>query len=314
MRCIIVGSDDRYAYNSMLSIEQCGHEIAAFWSGEKDAPPRRNMGLARQKHKNQRPLLRALADRNVPYRTISKPYVETMNAALDAVGDVDAILSCGSMLIFPRAFIDRLDGKLVNFHPALLPHYKGPAPLHALIANEEADTYGGMTLHAVSPGIDEGPIIGQRHLPLSKYGSIDGWYDAMDAAIKSLIENELPRYLNGTLKAEPQEPNSGSYYRHADVQMSVMPGQSVAQIEQQLRVSRVKERFPKAHFPFRGKTRRFVVRGPVVQLGPPTGAPLEVTLNSFTFDATDARVRLKHLTKPAQILEDIGRHLGLLKG
>jgi methionyl-tRNA formyltransferase len=48
---------------------------------------------------------------------------------------------------------------LVNFHPSILPFYRGPVPSYWCIKNSEATT--GFTLHTVTGKIDEGEVLTQ---------------------------------------------------------------------------------------------------------------------------------------------------------
>jgi SAM-dependent methyltransferase len=49
---------------------------------------------------------------------------------------------------------------LVNFHPSLLPYYRGPVPSYWCIHNLER--YSGFSLHEIAPKIDAGKILAQR--------------------------------------------------------------------------------------------------------------------------------------------------------
>ncbi len=54
---------------------------------------------------------------------------------------------------------------LVNFHPSLLPYYRGPWPLQWMIANEER--IGGFTVHEVTERVDDGPILYQEAIDIA---------------------------------------------------------------------------------------------------------------------------------------------------
>lgn len=53
---------------------------------------------------------------------------------------------------------------LLNFHPSLLPYYRGPVPSWWCIHNGETTT--GVTLHVVTAEIDAGPILWQSAVPI----------------------------------------------------------------------------------------------------------------------------------------------------
>ena len=54
---------------------------------------------------------------------------------------------------------------VVNFHPSLLPRYRGPCPTNAALLNDEKVT--GVTVHYVTEELDEGDILLQRSITLS---------------------------------------------------------------------------------------------------------------------------------------------------
>jgi methionyl-tRNA formyltransferase len=53
---------------------------------------------------------------------------------------------------------------LVNFHPSLLPSYRGPIPSYWVIENKEK--YTGITMHKVTEKIDNGEIIYNKFLSI----------------------------------------------------------------------------------------------------------------------------------------------------
>ncbi|UGY94410.1 formyl transferase [Streptomyces gobiensis] len=76
----------------------------------------------------------------------------------------DVILSVRFGLIFkpPTIALARLG--VLNIHPGALPRYAGLfSPMYAMLAGESSL---GSTLHVIDAGIDTGPIIGIRRLPV----------------------------------------------------------------------------------------------------------------------------------------------------
>ncbi|MDO5530141.1 MAG: phosphoribosylglycinamide formyltransferase [Paracoccus sp. (in: a-proteobacteria)] len=78
----------------------------------------------------------------------------------------DLICLAGFMRILTPGFIARYRGRLLNIHPSLLPKYPG-LHTHAR-AIEAGDREAGATVHEVSEGVDEGPILGQARVPILK--------------------------------------------------------------------------------------------------------------------------------------------------
>ena len=85
-------------------------------------------------------------------------FFEALDGALrDA--RVETIALAGFMRIIPTEFIERWANRVVNIHPSLLPKYKGlDTHSHAIAAG---DSFGGCSVHIVTPQVDDGPVLGQ---------------------------------------------------------------------------------------------------------------------------------------------------------
>ena len=76
----------------------------------------------------------------------------------------DVIALCGFMRILRASFLERVDAKVLNVHPSLLPAFPGlDAQRRAL---EAGATVTGATVHVVDAGVDTGPILVQESLPI----------------------------------------------------------------------------------------------------------------------------------------------------
>ena len=53
---------------------------------------------------------------------------------------------------------------VINFHPSLLPRYRGPCPTNAALLNDEKIT--GVTIHYATEALDEGNILLQRSIDI----------------------------------------------------------------------------------------------------------------------------------------------------
>jgi phosphoribosylglycinamide formyltransferase-1 len=86
-----------------------------------------------------------------------------LNDALQAIAP-DIVALAGFMRILTTPFIEAWQGRMTNIHPSLLPLYKGLHPHRQAL--EAGATVHGCTVHWVTPGVDEGPIIAQAEVPI----------------------------------------------------------------------------------------------------------------------------------------------------
>jgi methionyl-tRNA formyltransferase len=131
-----------------------------------------------------------------------------------AAGDgpiADLAFSCFYELILPAWFIARC-GRILNLHNGPLPRYRGVAPINWALKNEEIEH--GVTIHEITPGIDDGPIVAQ--LKYSIYPEIDEVATVYARALaygKVLFEQTMP--LLDEIHARPQDEGAALYYNGA---------------------------------------------------------------------------------------------------
>ena len=128
----------------------------------------------------------------------------------DAIGDwaegrdADLIVLAGYMQLLSPSFVTRLRNRVINVHPALLPSFPG------LDAVQQALDHGvkvtGVTVHFVDEGVDSGPIILQRPVPVP----IDRERQTLEAAIHATEHELLPLAIRliaeGRVKIDPDNP------------------------------------------------------------------------------------------------------------
>ena len=99
-----------------------------------------------------------------------RPYGKDRQAHEQAVHDVlvqhgvEAIALAGYMRILTPWLVQAWEGRMLNIHPSLLPLYPG-LDTHAR-ALAAGDAEAGCTVHIVTEGMDEGPILGQARVPI----------------------------------------------------------------------------------------------------------------------------------------------------
>ena len=88
---------------------------------------------------------------------------DAIDAALEAAG-AEIVCLAGYMRIMTPGLIEKWAGKMINIHPSMLPAFPG---LHTHARAIEAGvSEHGCTVHFVTPGVDEGPVISQAKVPV----------------------------------------------------------------------------------------------------------------------------------------------------
>lgn len=107
--------------------------------------------------------------------------------------DVQAIALAGYMRILTPWLVRAWEGRMVNIHPSLLPLYPG-LNTHAR-AIEAGDAEAGCTIHIVTEGMDEGPVLGQARVPVLAGDTPDSLAERVKSAEHTLYPDILARFV-----------------------------------------------------------------------------------------------------------------------
>ncbi len=77
---------------------------------------------------------------------------------------IDIIVLAGFMRVLTPDFVRKYYGRLINIHPALLPAFPGAHAIKDAWNAKVKET--GVTVHFVDSGVDTGPVILQRKVPV----------------------------------------------------------------------------------------------------------------------------------------------------
>lgn len=261
---------------------ESGNTVAAFWTSANPAL-RLRLGDIISPRWSMRLLLRRHA---IP--AVSVPRLRDWagaEAAIAALG-VDTLITCMTTMIVPTRLLDLFGGRAVNLHPSLLPAYRGPSPLLGALLDGNADAHAGATVHVLSAGIDEGPIVAQLPVPHEAAAGVYAtWLAQHAAACRLLARVALPAYLEGATVASPQV---GGFYRKVTQDGEIGPHLALREVERMLDAAGTSYGIA---VPLAWR-RPVSVRRVRRLLGPPTGEPSRLSTLSVTLDLADARVVL----------------------
>lgn len=99
-----------------------------------------------------------------------------------------------------------------NFHPGILPQYRGAGAFSWAIINGEKKC--GITLHELDVDIDTGPIIAVQSFAVESWDTAGTLYAKGMEAMFSLFTAHFDRLLKGNYEATPQDNGKAhTYYR-----------------------------------------------------------------------------------------------------
>ena len=151
MKIAIIGQQD-FGKSVLEAFLARGDEIAGvFCAPEKEGAKPDPMRVAAEAH---------------GLRTFQFPSLKTPEATT-AMRDLNADIGVMAFVLqfAPQEFVQLPKHGTIQYHPSLLPKYRGPSSINWPISRGETET--GLTIFRPTDGLDEGAIILQKHTPIS---------------------------------------------------------------------------------------------------------------------------------------------------
>jgi len=121
----------------------------------------------------------------------------------------DLIVVAAFGQILRREVLDLPRYGCINVHGSLLPRGRGAAPIQASILAGDQET--GITIMKMDPGVDTGPILSQRSIPIAPDDTGGSLFEKMAPLGAELLLETLPKYLSGELVPRPQHEEGATY-------------------------------------------------------------------------------------------------------
>ena len=122
---------------------------------------------------------------------------------IEATG-ADLVALAGYMQLLSAEFVSRFRGRIVNVHPALLPAFPGLDAIgQALEAGVEVT---GVSVHFVDEGVDTGPVIAQREVPVPADRDRARLEQAIHATEHELYPEAIRMIARGVVRIDASDP------------------------------------------------------------------------------------------------------------
>jgi methionyl-tRNA formyltransferase len=223
MRIVFMGTPE-FSVPVLDALAAAGHEIACVYT----QPPR---PAGRGKKDRPSPVQTRAEAMGLPVRhpkSLRDAQAQAEFAALNA--DVAVVVAYG--LILPQAVLDAPARGCLNIHASLLPRWRGAAPIQRAIM--AGDTETGVCIMQMEAGLDTGPVLLRRAIPIAPEDTAGDLHDRLSALGAGAIIAALARLDD--LRPEAQPETGVTYAEKIDkAEARVDWTRSAEQIDRQIR-------------------------------------------------------------------------------
>jgi len=146
----------------------------------------------------------------------------------------DIMIVAAYGLILPQAVLDIPTHGCLNVHASVLPAWRGAAPIQAAIL--AGDTHTGISLMAMTAGLDCGPVYLSESIPIGADETAGELHDRLADLGGRLLTRNLGAILAGDIEAVAQDESLATYagkVRPADARLDWT--RPAAELERQVR-------------------------------------------------------------------------------
>ena len=122
--------------------------------------------------------------------------------------------------IIPARVLEHPAQKTIQYHPSLLPRHRGRSAINHAILQGDAET--GLTIFWVDEGLDTGPVLLQKSVPIAEDDTLNSLYrdslfplgvEAMSEAVALVAAGDPPRLVQDEALATYEPPWEGDIAR-----------------------------------------------------------------------------------------------------
>jgi methionyl-tRNA formyltransferase len=155
------------------------------------------------------PLRLASEQRNIPVYQLKSLKTEEAREALRAL-DTELGVMAYVLQFVPQEFATIPRHGMIQFHPSLLPLYRGPSSINWPIIR--GDTRTGLTIFRPTDGLDEGPVILQKETPIGPDDTLGSvYFDRLFPMGIAALQEAADLAVSGRAVGRVQDESQASY-------------------------------------------------------------------------------------------------------
>jgi methionyl-tRNA formyltransferase len=194
------------------ALVSAGHEIVAVYT-QPDRPAGRGRELTASAVKQRAGELGLTVEQPASL----KP-AEAASHLRELAPDAMVVVAYG--LLLPPAVLAAPRLGCVNIHASLLPRWRGAAPIQRAILAGDRET--GITIMQMDAGLDTGPILSARALPIAADETGGSLHDKLAALGADAVVATLDGLASGSIVARPQPATGATYAAKIDKSEAVI--------------------------------------------------------------------------------------------
>lgn len=121
----------------------------------------------------------------------------------------DLIVTAAFGQFLPTKLLKAAQIAAINVHASLLPKYRGGAPVHYAVMNNDAET--GVSIIYMIKKMDAGDIISQQSIPIEKTDDVGSMFDKLSLLGRDLLLETLPKLIAGEVHPVPQDESKVTF-------------------------------------------------------------------------------------------------------
>lgn len=124
-----------------------------------------------------------------------------MAQVIDIAPDLIVTAAFGQFL--PTKLLNSVKVAAINVHASLLPKYRGGAPVHYAVMNNDDET--GVSIIYMVKKMDAGDVISQQAIPIEKTDDVGTMFDKLSVLGRDLLLATIPNILSGDISPIAQD-------------------------------------------------------------------------------------------------------------
>lgn len=200
MRLAFFGTPD-FSCPALDALIDAGHEIAAVYA----QPPRK---AARGQRPRPSPVHELAARHGLDVRTPASLRDPKVHEEFRALG-LDAAIVVAYGLILPKPMLEAPRLGCLNIHASLLPRWRGAAPIQRAVMEGDSET--GVTIMVMDEGLDTGPELLRKSVPIGETTSAGELHDQLARLGAISVVEALSGLAEGRLQPRAQASEGATY-------------------------------------------------------------------------------------------------------